>query len=127
MLFRSNTDAQAASLLFLTGMDDNMKEIAGWDYSAAEFEKIQTVARISNQTLAEFLHSAIEDRLNRNVMAFELNEAIDQVAALYELMEHQVFNPIEGEYTEAIKCGMIDLKAATFNRLRERAAKGGAK
>ena len=49
----------------------------------------------------------------------ELESAIEQVAGLYELMEHQVLNPPDGEMAEHLKCGVVELASATFNRLRQ--------
>ncbi len=110
-------DAKPASLLFLTGMDDNMEEVAGWDYSAAEFAEIQRVATNSKQTLAEFLRSAIDARLKRGELVGDLEQAIDQTQALHALLEHQVLKPEEGEHNEDIKNGIVLLGIASFDRL----------
>jgi hypothetical protein len=67
---------------------------------------------------------------------YEMDSACEQVRGLLVLLTHEILCPSDaGEYSEAVKCGIVELECVTVQRLESAAAalrslcalKGGAR
>jgi hypothetical protein len=111
--------ADSVALVLMSGTANSPEdEIAGLNFSRAEFERIKAMAGNSATGLAEFLRSAIELRLNHHKAAAELQAASNQSLALTELLEHLILQPQDADWSEDLKAGLVELSGATFGRLR---------
>jgi len=117
-------------LLFIQDVNGNGQEITGLEYSAAEFAEINRVASANGETLAQFLESAVKDKLAkerrdeqlqtlvRGLCMIDLEFAVDQAEALTLLFREHVVQTEHAGWNENINNGFVLLTAETFAKLR---------
>ena len=91
----------------------------GVDYSAEEMADIERVAKYRGQTVSEFLMAAVDASIKNLNLIQKLDDGINMSFALYDLMEHRVFFPGEGDPSEDCKCGIVALSSAAFGKLQQ--------
>ena len=91
----------------------------GLDYSAEEMARIECVAKYRGQTVSGFLRAAMDASLNNLDLIQKLEDGINMSYALYDLMEHRVFHPADGDPTEDWECGVVGLASAAFGKLQQ--------
>ena len=121
--------AGPVGVFILDDINNSCRELARLELSAELFAHMKDVATGRKQTLGDFLSSALNANLPPAPAASvsesqldplrlsELEEASDQVAGLFELLERQFQQPLD--FTPEGHRGLVQLGIKSCSRLRE--------
>jgi hypothetical protein len=91
-------------------------------FPVAIWKAFEAAAESSGVRPEEFISRAMKEKLENDLPVLssydgEMYAAINQAEALNHLLALQVLEPMEGQPSDSIQCGIVELNTHTYDRL----------